>query len=169
MTDQSALERLATAVRERRGELGLRQGDLAARGGPGVVKVGQIERAEAIRAQTLTLSRLDAALDWPAGTAARILTGAAPVEAVPDQASASLEDAIRSDSRLIPEAREHLLKQLGLLLRIPPDPPLPNEGRDPTPLPPEEKLPRAARRVASVKQQDTSPKTPSASRTRPLA
>lgn len=71
-----ALQRLATAVKQRRAELGLAQGDLSGRGGPSIVTVGQIERGQIEKPQASTLSRLDKALRWAPGTAAAVLAGA---------------------------------------------------------------------------------------------
>lgn len=79
MTDQGP-ERLAKAVKARRTQLGLAQGDLGGRGGPGVVTVGQIERGQN-RPQGLTLARLDRALEWEPGSAAEVLAGGQPTPA----------------------------------------------------------------------------------------
>lgn len=76
MADQGP-QRLARAVKARRTQLGLAQGDLGALGGPGVVTVGQIERGQN-RPQGLTLARLDRALSWEPGSAAEILAGGSP-------------------------------------------------------------------------------------------
>lgn len=73
------LQRLAEAVRQRRGYLGLAQGDLAEVGGPSIVTVGQIERCAIQQPQTGTLKKIDTALQWAPGSAARILAGGEPV------------------------------------------------------------------------------------------
>lgn len=70
-------QRLGREVRARRAELGLAQGDLAARGGPSLVTVGQIERGQ-VEPQAVTLARLETALAWERGSAARILAGGDP-------------------------------------------------------------------------------------------
>lgn len=69
------VDRLALAVRLRREELGLAQGDLSALGGPGVVTVGRIERGQIAKPQGLTLGKLDKALSWTHGSAAAVLAG----------------------------------------------------------------------------------------------
>lgn len=72
------LTRLADAIRDRRAELGLSQGDLADRGGPSIVTVGQLERAQIVRPQAATLKRVDVALNWTKGSSARVLAGGEP-------------------------------------------------------------------------------------------
>lgn len=72
------LDRLAEAVHRRREELGLGQGDLIARGGPGVTTVGKIERSQIEKPQNATLKRLDDALAWEPGSARRVLAGGDP-------------------------------------------------------------------------------------------
>lgn len=59
-------------------------------------------------------TKVEAALGWPVGRIADIATG----RASPDNDSSSTEEAIRADPKLLPEAREHLLNQYRLLLRI---------------------------------------------------
>lgn len=76
---------LAERVRERRLALGLRQGDLEARGGPSNGTVRNIEQAARTKYSIRTLSQLEAALQWQPGTADRILDGQ-PIE---DQSSAT--------------------------------------------------------------------------------
>lgn len=157
-----ALQGLAEAVKARRTELGLAQGDLASRGGPSVVVVGQIERQQQPHPQALTLSRLDRALAWEPGSAAAVLAGgrAHPLEGGQPAARGHLElgggvrqlrpvprgepavlDAIRHDPNLLPEAKEHLISQYGLLLRVQDQAsPLPYvaHGERTTPVDPEE-------------------------------
>jgi transcriptional regulator with XRE-family HTH domain len=84
MTDQGPGP-LAEAVKQRRLELGLAQGELAGKGGPSLVTVREIEKGRMRSPQGLTLSRLDKALDWPSGTAARAARGL-PVAPVADTA-----------------------------------------------------------------------------------
>lgn len=78
MNPQPGIHRLAVAVRQRRAQLGYVQGDLRKHGGPGVVKVGEIEREEDVEPQPGTLAKLDTALNWPSGTAASIYFGDQP-------------------------------------------------------------------------------------------
>lgn len=70
---------LAERVRERRVALGLRQSDLEALGGPSNGTVRNIEQAARTKYSARTLAQLEAALQWPRGTANRILDGL-PVE-----------------------------------------------------------------------------------------
>jgi transcriptional regulator with XRE-family HTH domain len=119
MRDQR-LRALANYVRARRVALNLNQGDLASRGGPGVVTVGKIERGEIAKPEVSTLRRLDTALQWEPGSAAAVLDGGQVRELVDDAPGAGIIAAISRESRLIPEARAHLLNQLELLLRLPP-------------------------------------------------
>lgn len=69
-------QRLAEAVRGRRLALGLRQTDLAERGGPSTETLRLIENARQDGYGPRTLARLDRSLNWPPGTAAKILEGA---------------------------------------------------------------------------------------------
>lgn len=68
--------RLGKLVRQRRLQMGLSQSALKARGGPGVVVVGQVERGDGPFPSGLTLSGLDRALDWDGGSAEGIIIGA---------------------------------------------------------------------------------------------
>lgn len=119
MTD-GQLQRLAKAVKSRRAELGLAQGTLSARGGPGVVTVGKIERAEIQHPTASTLAGLDRSLRWSPGSAAAVLAGEFPRPLAHDEVdpSAAFIAAVEADDRLLPEAREHLIRQYGLLLRV---------------------------------------------------
>lgn len=78
---ERGVEALAAAVRQRRGTLRLAQGDLKALGGPGVVTVGQVERAAIASPQERTLAGLDKALGWVEGSAAAVLAGGEPTVA----------------------------------------------------------------------------------------
>lgn len=126
--NKQALRRLAIAVKNRRAELGLAQGDLAARGGPSVVVVGQIEREQQANPQTLTLARLDRALEWETGSSASILAGGAPTPVTrsdvrwlrPATDENPVIAAIIADPYLLPAAKQHFLNQYELLLQIRP-------------------------------------------------
>lgn len=105
---------LANAVRERRAQLRLAQADLAARGGPGEITVGKIERGEGIsQLRWKTLAALERALEWPDGLVDRILDGAASEEDLRAQVAAPSQPAVLSDDTLrvaagrvaIPEAQ----------------------------------------------------------------
>lgn len=123
------LERLAEAVKNRREELGLTQGGLGSRGGPGVVTVGKIERAEIQQPQPATLAGLDRSLRWAQGSAAAVLAGQEPTPLQDGDVdpSASFIAAVEADDRLLPEAKEHLIKQYALLLRVQSATPVPSK------------------------------------------
>jgi transcriptional regulator with XRE-family HTH domain len=87
------LMRLADAVRERRAHLGLAQGELADRGGPSIVTVGQIERCQIARPQAATLRRLDDSLGWTRGSASRVLAGGVPEIARSSASRSPLDEA----------------------------------------------------------------------------
>lgn len=78
-------QELADAVKRRRDELNLNQGDLSGRGGPSITKVGQVERRQDPEPSGATLRKLDAALGWNSNTAASILRGrsVAPADDTP--------------------------------------------------------------------------------------
>lgn len=78
MPTAADLQRLASYIKARRADLGMAQGDLAERGGPSIVTVGQLERAQIARPQAATLKRLDDGLAWQRGSAARVLAGGEP-------------------------------------------------------------------------------------------
>lgn len=117
---RNQLSRLAAEVRARRISLGLAQGDLAGRGGPGVVTVGKIERSEIANPEPSTLRKIDRALMWAEGSAAQVLAGGEPTPIAGEQPGSGIVAAIERETALIPEARAHLINQLGLLLRITP-------------------------------------------------
>lgn len=109
--------RLAAAVVQRRLQLGLAQGDLKGRGGPGVVTVGNVERCTGPVPIPSTLAALDRGLDWPSGTAANIARGgAAPVIAH------AFAVAINADPHLTDDAKHHLLGLYHSLTRPATDP-----------------------------------------------
>lgn len=62
--------------------------------------------------QARSRTKIEQALDWEPG---RIMDLA---EGVEDLGSGSVIEAIQRDPNLLPEAREHLMKQYGLLLRL---------------------------------------------------
>ena len=76
MTDES-LHRLAAAVRRRRLQLGLAQGDLIRLGGPSEQTVRKIEQAHAGPYRRQTVGSLETILGWAPGTVGRVLAGAA--------------------------------------------------------------------------------------------
>lgn len=130
MTDGLDLARLAREVRSRRAELGLAQGDLSALGGPSIVTVGQIERGQITRPQASTLRRLDKALGWGDGRASRLLTGETDeAPTMTRTVAADVIAAIRADPDLLDEAKQHLVNQYGLLLRLSTTPP-PTQTRE---------------------------------------
>lgn len=126
---------LARAVRSRRLELGLRQADLAGRGGPALATVGLIESGRERSPRPLTLGGLDRALDWKSGSAAAVLRGEDPVPfeqpparpglsvvgatVEPDVDEEEVDNevlaAIRRDPDLDDDARNHFLNQYELL------------------------------------------------------
>lgn len=82
MTEPSR-DHLAARVRARRESLGLRQKDIAARGGPSYETVRLIEKAApGSPYQSRTLAGLDRALSWKSGTSAAILDGTADPDPV---------------------------------------------------------------------------------------
>lgn len=77
--DDRAMKRLAAAVRQRRGQLGLNQEQLADASGLGVQTIRQIEKERQRSARTTTLSALDVGLQWQEGSAQAIVDGDQPV------------------------------------------------------------------------------------------
>lgn len=77
MTDRSDpdWDALARAVRQRRTDLGLSQGAVAARGGPSDFVISRIENNEEPRPRADTLRKLDAGLDWDPGTSHTLVFG----------------------------------------------------------------------------------------------
>lgn len=69
------IQTLAKAAKRRREQLTLTQQDVSDRGGPGVVLVGRIERAQEPNPRGMTLTRLSRALQWPDLLAQQILEG----------------------------------------------------------------------------------------------
>ena len=66
------------AVKTRREQLGLRQDELGARGGPSTTTLTKIENGSPTPVSKATLRKLDTGLDWPVGTAAAVLAGEPP-------------------------------------------------------------------------------------------
>lgn len=69
-----SVQDLAQAVRERREQLGLRQSDLATRGGPGLGTVQNIEQGARDVYSSRTVAQLDRALGWASGSSQALLT-----------------------------------------------------------------------------------------------
>lgn len=67
------LERLADRVKRRRERLGLRQDEMAGRGGPSTTTLTKVENAAAPPPAPSTLRKLDASLGWTEGSAYRTL------------------------------------------------------------------------------------------------
>src|ERR1700693_3871198 len=70
--------RLGTCVRERRRELGLTQGDVAARGGPSTLTQRYIEGAQHTSYNAKSLRQLEDALGWARGSVRDVLAGGEP-------------------------------------------------------------------------------------------
>ncbi|AYF76738.1 XRE family transcriptional regulator [Nocardia yunnanensis] len=73
--DAPDLQALADRVKARRRENGWTQADVAKNGGPSTGMLSQIERCLMDSPAEEVLAKLDAALEWPAGTAGSILRG----------------------------------------------------------------------------------------------
>ncbi|MEC3918350.1 helix-turn-helix domain-containing protein [Nocardia sp. CDC160] len=71
------LQALADRVKARRKENGWTQADVAKQGGPSAGAISQIERCLMESPAEDVLAKLDAGLEWPAGTAGAILAGTA--------------------------------------------------------------------------------------------
>ncbi|MFK4362325.1 hypothetical protein [Rhodococcus sp. 27YEA6] len=71
--------RFARIVARRRLQLNLTLDQLHAAGGPSDVTTGKIERAQIEQPSANTFKKLDAGLQWIAGSAARVFTGQDPV------------------------------------------------------------------------------------------
>lgn len=127
MTTKGELDpwrRLARAVATRRAELRLNQGDLHPRGGPSLATVQSIESARTDTYRQRTLVDLERALDWKSGSVDAVLAGGEPTPFVAttqqtlDSHSADVIAAVMADPNLLPEAKQHLVNQYGLLLRV---------------------------------------------------
>ncbi len=73
---------LGDAVQIRRRELRLTRQQVYGRGGPSAPTLVQIEQGNAAKMRPSTLRKLDCGLDWPLGTASRVLAGERPAEVV---------------------------------------------------------------------------------------
>ncbi|WP_369640609.1 helix-turn-helix domain-containing protein [Nocardia sp. JMUB6875] len=73
---QPDIKALADRVKARRRENGWTQADVAKKGGPSAGAISQIERSLIEQPAEDLLAKLDAALEWPSGTADAILRGA---------------------------------------------------------------------------------------------
>lgn len=69
---------LAEAVRARRADLGLTHDDVATAGGPSDTTLSNLEQGRLSTVANVTLRRLDTALQWEQGSAARVLAGGSP-------------------------------------------------------------------------------------------
>lgn len=76
--DRQSQERLAKAVKDRRRELGLRQQDLSARGGPSKASLYSVENAAADNFSDSTIEMLETSLDWAFGSIASVVAGGPP-------------------------------------------------------------------------------------------
>lgn len=76
-------ERLAKAVRNRMDELGVSQATVQGRGGPSTTSLTKITSGAGY-IQGSQLGKLDAGLQWPSGTAARILRGGSTLTSIAD-------------------------------------------------------------------------------------
>ncbi|MBM7788901.1 helix-turn-helix domain-containing protein [Tenggerimyces flavus] len=98
-------ERLGRFAKDRRLELARTQGEVAQLGGLG--SLGTIRRIESGKSvKELSLAKLDHGLDWRPGSAARVLAGGYPEDAVDSQPSAP-----RPPTRV--EAAEHVRRLRG--------------------------------------------------------
>ncbi|MFC5184413.1 hypothetical protein [Actinomadura harenae] len=73
-------QRLAECVSQRRAQLGLTQEDVRAAGGPSTVTLRYIESASQDSYKSNSLTRLERALDWAAGSVEAVLAGGEPTE-----------------------------------------------------------------------------------------
>lgn len=96
-----AAQRLAEHVRRRRSELGRTQIDAWKHGGPANGTLTAIENGEHRSFTSITLHRLDLGLDWPEGTAARLLLESEKQQ-VATQSTAELLDLL---SQVVAELR----------------------------------------------------------------
>ena len=76
--EEADLTRFGRVVRDRREELGLRQDELKAIGGPSSTTMVKVESGTPPTPTPLTLRRLDTGLGWEDGSAARTLAGGDP-------------------------------------------------------------------------------------------
>ncbi|WP_336794220.1 helix-turn-helix domain-containing protein [Gordonia malaquae] len=93
MNERNRLAVLAEHARRRREELGLRQDELKARGGPSTTTLTKIENATPPTPAPGTLRKLDHGLGWSSGSARRVLDGGEPTLAT----GVPVESAVRPD------------------------------------------------------------------------
>lgn len=123
-----AWKRLGRAVANRRAELRLSQGELHGRGGPSLASVQSIEGARSDTYRDRTLADLERALGWERGSVETILfsggqptLAAVPLNAAPSPRTSGMStviEAVLNDPTLLPEAKQHLINQYGLLQRV---------------------------------------------------
>lgn len=95
--DLDRLQRLANAVQERRRALALTRAEVHANGGPADTTMARIENptTETTAPRPTTLRRLDKGLQWPEGTAAKLLhRSTSPAGAPVDNETLELTDAL---------------------------------------------------------------------------
>jgi hypothetical protein len=76
--NEQGWRRLADAVRQRRDERGWTQPDVYSRGGPSIDRIQAIEGVRTDSYSSRTLSKLERALEWEAGSCRAILAGGEP-------------------------------------------------------------------------------------------
>lgn len=123
---------LASAVSPRRKALGLTQGGVKERGGPGQSLLSSIENGRDVPLSDGTLIGLDVALDWPIGTAQSVLDGGDPptlstgvAQADLDAIMAKLDEvaATRQDVANLHDVVLDLVQAVGRVVeRLGPDP-----------------------------------------------
>lgn len=95
--DLERLQRLAKAVLERRRALALTRAEVHGNGGPADTTMARIENpdAQTTEPRPTTLRRLDKGLQWPEGTAAKMLHGGTSSSGAPvDNETLELTDAL---------------------------------------------------------------------------
>ena len=127
----SPSERLAELMELRRTELGMEWLDVAKRGNISTEAIRQARKGKTIR--PLTQAAIERGLGWRQGSYQAVLAGGDPVpvddstrvshrsDGIHASGSNSVKavlDAIDDDPMLLPEAKEHLKNQYGLLLRL---------------------------------------------------
>lgn len=144
-TDGGAWLRLAQRVVEERAAHGWTQADVADRGGFSVDRLQEIERGQRTAYRPTTLGALERGLYWRHGSVRRVLAGEEPVTTEPAEREVDLSsqtessdaivpdviEAIERDPNLLDDAKQHLLNQYELLLRLPPAVKPPRRGRTP--------------------------------------
>lgn len=93
--------RFGRLIATRRGELGLTQADVTARGGPSDYTLRKLERGETQRPDVATMTNLERALEWTRGSASRAFQGGDP-DPLP---SATVDDTLTLWTSLRPPSR----------------------------------------------------------------